>query len=188
MTANDELSTSNDPYARQLEVFPRLAQEMITRVMAYGSEEWIAEGSRVFERGERNVDFFVVLEGELEILSVNRHGYAIVVTTLVERQFTGELDLFNARANLVNGRASVDSNVLRIPRADFRRMIACAGHRRSGLEGTHYAPGRPDSTRAGRRCLDRSKACRRYAPHRALFGAERLSSSPHRYGPARSRR
>jgi thioredoxin reductase (NADPH) len=88
--ASKELSHPTDPYAQQPEVFPRLEPEMMARVIAYGSEEWIAKGSRLFERGERNVDFFVVLEGELEILSVNRKGQAIVVTTVVEGQFTGE--------------------------------------------------------------------------------------------------
>ena len=112
-------------YARQLEIFPRLAPEMVARAIVYGSEESIAKGSWLFERGERNVDFFVVLEGELEILSTNRKGQTIVLTTVNERQFTGELDLLNARANLVNARAGVNTKVLRITRANFRRLIVC---------------------------------------------------------------
>ena len=48
------------------------------------------------------MDFFVVLEGELEILTSNRKGQTIVLTTVNEREFTGELDLLNARVNLVN--------------------------------------------------------------------------------------
>lgn len=125
MIYREELSTPNDPYARQLEIFPRLSPEMMARVIAYGSEESIAKGCWLFERGERNVDFFVVLEGELEILSVNRKGQSIVVTTVPERQFTGELDLLNDRVSLVNSRAGVDSKVLRITRANFRRLISC---------------------------------------------------------------
>lgn len=90
MIFDEEPFDRNDPYARQLDTFPRLAPEMMARVIVYGSEESIAKGNWLFERGERNVDFFVVLEGELEILSVNRKGQAIVVTTVVEGQFTGE--------------------------------------------------------------------------------------------------
>jgi thioredoxin reductase (NADPH) len=102
MIFNEEPYDRNDPYARQREIFPRLAPEMVARVIRYGSEESIAKGSWLFERGGRNVDFFVVLEGELEILTSNRKGQTIVLTTVNEREFTGELDLLNARANLVN--------------------------------------------------------------------------------------
>jgi thioredoxin reductase (NADPH) len=121
----EELSASNDPYTRQPEIFPLLTPEMIVRVIAHGSEESIARGRWLFERGERNVDFFVVLEGELEILSVNRKGQSIIVTTVPERQFTGELDLLNDRASLVSSRAGADSKVLRITRANFHRLIVC---------------------------------------------------------------
>jgi len=121
----EELSVPNDPYARQLEIFPRLTPEMMARVLAYGMAESIMKGRWLFERGKRSADFFVVLEGELEILSVNRKGQSIVVTTVPERQFTGELDLLNNRASLVSSRAGVDSKVLRITRANFRRLIVC---------------------------------------------------------------
>jgi thioredoxin reductase (NADPH) len=97
MIFNEEPYDRNDPYARQREIFPRLA-----RVIRFGSEESIAKGSWLVERGERNVDFFVVLEGELEILTSNRKGQTIVLMTVNEREFTGELDLLNARTNLVN--------------------------------------------------------------------------------------
>jgi thioredoxin reductase (NADPH) len=125
MRFSEEPYDRNDPYARQREIFPRLAPEMVARVIRFGSEESIAKGSWLFERGERNVDFFVVLEGELEILTSNRKGQTIVLTTVHEREFTGELDLLNARANLVNARAGVNSKVLRITRANFRRLIVC---------------------------------------------------------------
>ncbi|WP_158792909.1 FAD-dependent oxidoreductase [Granulicella sp. L60] len=114
-----------DAYTRQLEIFPRLSPEMVARISTYGSRETLPKGCSAFERGNRNVDFFVVLEGELEILSVDRSGKSIRVTTVSEREFTGELDLVNERANLVDGRAVVDSEVLRIRRTDFRRLITC---------------------------------------------------------------
>jgi thioredoxin reductase (NADPH) len=98
MVFSEEPYDRNDPYARQFEIFPRLSPEMVARAIVYGAEESIAKGSWLFERGERYVDFFVVLEGELEILSTNRKGQTIVLTPVSGRQFTGELDLLNARA------------------------------------------------------------------------------------------
>ena len=54
-------------------------------------------GTLVFTRGERGVDFFIVLEGAIDILALDKHGEPNVLTVHTERQFTGELDLFNDR-------------------------------------------------------------------------------------------
>lgn len=111
-----------DPYAREAQTFPRLSQDMAARVAAYGIEERLAKGRHVFRRGERTVDFFLVLEGNIEIFDLDEHGES-VLTVHTERQFTGELDLFNDRQILVSGRAGVDSRVVRIERAAFRRLV-----------------------------------------------------------------
>jgi thioredoxin reductase (NADPH) len=112
-----------DPYAREAQTFPRLSAEMVGRVAAYGSEERLPEGALVFERGERSVDFFVVLEGVIEIFDHDRRGRPSIVTVLGERQFTGELDLFNERQVLVSARAGAESRVIRVKRAAFRQLV-----------------------------------------------------------------
>jgi thioredoxin reductase (NADPH) len=114
-----------DPYLQKGAIFPRLTPEMMLRVSAYGTEEIVPEGAWLFRQGDRNVDFFVVLQGKLEVLSLDRNSENTLLTTVDEGQFTGELDLFNARANLVNGRAAVNSLVIRIRRPEFRRLITC---------------------------------------------------------------
>jgi thioredoxin reductase (NADPH) len=114
-----------DPYLQKATIFPRLTPEMMLRVSAYGTEEIVPKGAWLFKRGDRNVDFFVVRDGVLEVLSLDQNNENIVLTIVEQGQFTGELDLFNARANLVNGRAAVNSLVLRITRAEFRRLVTC---------------------------------------------------------------
>jgi thioredoxin reductase (NADPH) len=113
-----------DPDAREAQTFPRLTVEMMQRVAGYGSEEAIAAGTPVFTRGERSVDFFVVLDGSIEIFDQDKHHVPRVFATLRERQFSGELDLFNDREVFVSGRTGSDSRVLRIHRADFRRLVS----------------------------------------------------------------
>src|SRR6478609_1986157 len=56
------------PEARAAQTFPRLDDEMAARVAAYGSEESLADGDLVYSRGQRGVDFFLVLDGCIEIL------------------------------------------------------------------------------------------------------------------------
>ena len=113
-----------DPYAREHQTFPILSDDLIARVAGYGTEEALADGTMLFERGERSVDFFVVLEGSVEVFELGSNGDEHVITVHRPSQFTGEMDLFNDRAILVSGRAGGGSRVIRVKRPDFRRLIA----------------------------------------------------------------
>lgn len=113
----------SDPYTREAQVFPRLPPEMATRIAPYGQDERLPAGTLLFERGQRSVDFFLVLCGSIEVFDQDTHGVPHVFVTHTERQFTGELDLFNNRQTLVSGRTGADSRVVRVKRADFRRLV-----------------------------------------------------------------
>jgi len=121
--AEPDLDPTN-PYAREAQIFPRLTPEMAGRIALYGAEEDIPQGTIVFERGQRGVDFFFVLDGNIEIFDTDEHGRINVFTTHGVRQFTGEMDLFNDRRILVSGRTGVDSRVVRVKRPDFRRLVS----------------------------------------------------------------
>ena len=110
--------------AREAQTFPLLDPGMIDRVARYGSEERFAAGAPVFSRGERSVDFFVVLDGSIEIFDIDADDRPQVFAILRQRQFAGELDLFNERQVLVSARAGEPSVLLRVRRADFRRMVS----------------------------------------------------------------
>lgn len=113
----------SDPYAREKQTFPHLSEEMARRIAEYGTEERLAAGTIVFQRGDRTVDFFFVLEGSIEIFETDDRTAARVVTVHARHQFTGELDLFNDRQILISGRAGVDSSVVRIKRSQFRSLV-----------------------------------------------------------------
>jgi thioredoxin reductase (NADPH) len=112
----------SDPYARTTETFPRLTDEQVARVASFGVVEDVAAGTVLFEIDDREVDFFLVLAGFIEIYEPGPDGRPQVMTVHAEHQFTGELDLFTDRAILVGGRMGVDGRVARLPRAQFRRM------------------------------------------------------------------
>jgi thioredoxin reductase (NADPH) len=123
-SALDTALDASDPIAREAQTFPRLSAEMIERVTRYGSEERFAARAPVFSRGDRSVDFFVVLQGSIEIFDVDEHDLPQVFVVLRARQFAGELDLFNERQVLVSARAGEASRLLRVKRADFRRLVS----------------------------------------------------------------
>lgn len=113
-----------DPYLREAQTFPSLSDEMAARVAAFGAEEIFADGAWLFRRGDRSVDFFLCLGGAIEIVDTDVDGRERPVHLHVPRQFTGELDLFNDRTILVSGRAKGETRVVRVGRAEFRRMMA----------------------------------------------------------------
>lgn len=113
-----------DPYAREAQTFPVLPEEMVERIASYGAPETLEDGALVFERGQRTVDFFLVLDGAIEIFDLDERGQPHVFTVHGPRQFTGEVDLFNDRQILVSGRTRGTTRVVRLKRDVFRRMIA----------------------------------------------------------------
>jgi len=113
-----------DPDARGAQRFPRLTDEMAERIAPYGQAEQVAAGTALFERGQRGADFFLVLEGGIEIIDLDNEGQPRIVTTHTRHQFTGELDHFNQRMVLVSGITMVESRLIRITRDNFRRLVS----------------------------------------------------------------
>lgn len=56
-----------DPWRRAEQTFPRLPQEMIARILADGREEYYPENHIPFGRGDRGIDFFLILGGTVRI-------------------------------------------------------------------------------------------------------------------------
>ncbi|MDT7581917.1 MAG: thioredoxin reductase, partial [Pseudonocardiales bacterium] len=119
-----EAHDAADPYARTDETFPRLTDDQVARVAAFGVVEDLPAGTVLFAIDDRGVDFFLVLSGHIEIYEQDPDGRHRVMTVHAEHQFTGELDLFHDRAILVGGRMGVDGRVARLGRAQFRRLLA----------------------------------------------------------------
>ncbi len=122
LPAGAELDPS-DPYAREAQTFPQLAPALAERVIEFGTEEAVPAGRLLFERGQRGVDFFLVLEGRIEIYDVDPHGRREVVRVHGAGEFTGELDLFTQRPILVSARALTPTHVVRVGREAFRRLM-----------------------------------------------------------------
>jgi thioredoxin reductase (NADPH) len=115
---------ATDPFEREAQTFPQLSVGMAARIATYGEEVVLKRGEHAFDRGQRGVDFFFIMQGSIEIIDLDTHGVPSVLHVHGERNFTGEMDLFNNRRILVSGRAVEDSRVVRIRPDSFRRMVA----------------------------------------------------------------
>ncbi len=112
-----------DPWLRQAQTFPVLSFEMIERAKAYGLEEKVTKDTIVFERGQRTIDFFLVLEGEIELFIDDVRRGRRLVFTYHPGQFSGEQNIFTKRPMLLTGLAKAGSRLLRITNRDFHSFI-----------------------------------------------------------------
>ncbi|MGZ9721961.1 FAD-dependent oxidoreductase [Rhizobium miluonense] len=120
---DDPVIDPTDPWHRTAQTFPHLSEEMIARVRAYGSEEHYVEDRVLFARGDRAIDFFLVLDGRVRITFDDIRGGQEQLYTYESGQFTGEQNLFNTKKILLTGIADAGTRVLRIANADFRAFL-----------------------------------------------------------------
>src|SRR5450432_4527556 len=90
---------------RREHIFPRLTEAQIERVSRLGTRREVKAGEVVFEVGDRDTAFFVVLEGALEILRPVVGGEERVVLH-GPGEFTGEINMLSGRRTLVRGRVA----------------------------------------------------------------------------------
>lgn len=123
MDSSSQVPDPNDPYLRVGQIFPTLSDAQIMRAKPFGQIEKVSQGTVLFERGQRSVDFFIVLEGTIEIYEHTAEGIQ-TITVHKQHEFTGELDLFSNREILVSGKMGLEGKVLRVNRTNFRKLLA----------------------------------------------------------------
>ncbi|MDQ4146993.1 MAG: cyclic nucleotide-binding domain-containing protein, partial [Pseudomonadota bacterium] len=98
---------------RQHELYPELDDEQINIVRQYGEEREVADGTLLWNIGDRNCEFFLVLEGALEIFRRTDRGEHVIVTHGPGR-YSGETVTLSGRGTLVGGRAKGHTRVLAV--------------------------------------------------------------------------
>ena len=126
MVASKDHVPTAVPKGREDQAFPQLSPSQCERAEAFGCVVDLEPGEVVFERGEHSVDFFIVLDGQIEIYDYDCDGEPLVFTAHGERQFTGEIDLYSDRKILVSGRMHHDGpgRAIRVCRERFRDLLA----------------------------------------------------------------
>jgi thioredoxin reductase (NADPH) len=107
---------------RREQMFPAFSVAQVERIARFGRRQELAPGEILFDEGQRGVPFYVITEGEVEIVHP-RDGVEDLVTVHQPREFTGEMSMLAGRRGLVRGRARGHSVVLRVEPDDFRSLV-----------------------------------------------------------------
>jgi thioredoxin reductase (NADPH) len=122
-----EASAWNVPDPRPDLAFPKLTEDMVERLRSYGQEETFLENVLLFSHGERGVDMFVVLDGQIDMSLPATSGESKIVAHHQRFDFSGELNLLNSQGSLVDARTVGQSRLLRIPRSGLQRLMRAEG-------------------------------------------------------------
>jgi|tagenome__1003787_1003787.scaffolds.fasta_scaffold20969953_4 thioredoxin reductase (NADPH) len=100
-----------------------LSEQELAELAPFGEERTVAAGDVLYSAGADEYDFFVVLEGEAEIL---RHGIDgdVVVVTHGPGRFLGELNFLTGQRAYLSARVSKAGRVFAVPRQTLRQVMS----------------------------------------------------------------
>ena len=107
--------------------FPKLTEDMVERLRPYSREETFPANTPLFTFGERGIDMFVVLEGQIDIALPATSGESKIIAHHQAFDFSGELNLLNSQGSLVEARTAGESHLLRIPRSRLQQLMRAEG-------------------------------------------------------------
>ena len=104
------------------QTFPKLTEAQMKRVAAHGRTRRIERGEILIEQGAKNVPFFILLSGEIEIVRptgeteqpITRHGPG---------HFTGEVAMISGRRALVRARVTQPGEVIEVGREQMLALV-----------------------------------------------------------------
>lgn len=104
------------------EAFPVLTAAQIDRLRPYGKIRHVKAGDILFQPGDNNIPFFVLLSGGMEIVQPDIKGER-PITTHGSGAFTGEMSMITGRGALVRGRVTEPGEFLELNPRDFLSVV-----------------------------------------------------------------
>src|SRR6266852_8200096 len=105
------------------QAFPVLTAAQISRVRSGSKVREVKKGEILFEPGDTNVPFFVLLSGGMEIVQPDLRGERPIATH-GPGNFTGEMTMISGRGTLVRGRVTEPGEFLELSADGLRSLVA----------------------------------------------------------------
>ena len=107
---------------RREQMFPRLSEAQIGRICGLGTRRIVKAGEVLFEIGDRDTWFFVIVTGAVEILRWNGTRDERLVLH-GPGEFTGEINMLSGRRNLLRGVVVEAGEVVVVDREHLRILV-----------------------------------------------------------------
>jgi thioredoxin reductase (NADPH) len=104
------------------QAFPVLTAAQISRVRPGSKVRHVDKGEILFELGDMNIPFFVLLSGSMEIVQPLLNGERTIATH-DPGEFTGEMSMVSGRRSLVRARVTAPGEFLELSAEGLRSLI-----------------------------------------------------------------
>jgi thioredoxin reductase (NADPH) len=105
------------------QAFPVLTEAQIDRIRPLAHVRAVTRGEILFEPGDSEVPFFVLLSGSMEIVQPTVDGERMIVPH-GPGEFTGEITMISGQKCLVRGRVTEPGEFLEVSRDGLRLLVA----------------------------------------------------------------
>lgn len=103
-------------------IFPKLTAAQIDRIKTQGSVYATQPGEVLVEQGDKDIPFFVIVSGELEILRPSL-GSETLITIHGPGEFTGEVNNLSGRPTMVRMRATKAGELIKLGRLQMISLM-----------------------------------------------------------------
>jgi CRP/FNR family transcriptional regulator, cyclic AMP receptor protein len=108
----------------RVSLFSELSREELERISRVAIPRSFPAGVRVFHEGDRSDACYLVRSGDLRVTREHSDGRAIALATLGPGDIFGELAMLDGQARSASVETLSDCELLALPAADFRRLLA----------------------------------------------------------------
>src|SRR5918994_579231 len=108
--------------SRVEQIFPTLTPAQIRRIAPHGHNRAMQHGEVLVEQGDRDVPFFVVVSGEVEIVRPSG-GVETLITVHGPGQFSGEVNQLSGRSAVVRMRATKPGELIELDRQHMLALV-----------------------------------------------------------------
>jgi thioredoxin reductase (NADPH) len=118
-TTDDDLATATSDGV----LFPTFDDDVRGELAGFGHRRPISRGEVLFEPSDALANFFVILEGEVELVRVDGESEA-VIATFTPGQFLGGIGILTGQRSYLTARAKRSGSVVSMDAGEFRRLMS----------------------------------------------------------------
>ncbi len=108
---------------RNVPLFSRMRSDVLATMATLFRTETVSLGNKLIAEGEDPSKFFVIAQGQVEILSKGLHGSDLRLALLTEGEFFGEADLASNQSSAFSVQTLTPCVLLTLTRADLETAL-----------------------------------------------------------------
>ena len=123
ITLEEGVASFSPDSLRSVPLFSHLPVEITTRMASRFKKEVVSIGNELVVEGEDGNKFFIIAEGQVEVLSKGAHGSNLRIALLTEGEFFGDADVVSDKPSNVTIRTLTPCVLLTFSRKDLDQIF-----------------------------------------------------------------